>query len=171
MGLEARIDDGRYIVSLWISERDKYSNNVTASATPTSGFKKKNITFVFLFGKFKQSSEYPIIKLDKGWILLEALNKISGKKATIITNEGNNKIYEKEFSPNAKERETQNKHMFDITTELQYAPEPILKSDTMTKRYPGDKLHGQIRKSAKSFSKSKLGGKRKKRKTKRRSRR
>jgi len=29
---------------------DKYSDNVTASTTPTSGFKKKNIAFVFLFG-------------------------------------------------------------------------------------------------------------------------
>lgn len=100
---------------------DKYSDNVTASATPTSGFKKKNIAFVFLFGS----------TFGKGG----------------------------------------SKHKTNTCLTLQYAPEPILKSDTMTKRYPGDKLHGQMRKSAKSFSQSKLGGKRKQRKIKRRSRR
>jgi hypothetical protein len=98
--------------------------------------------------------------IKNGWKLLEALNQISGKNATIINNEGNNKIYEKIMSPDNVDHELQRINMFDIGTELQYAPVTILKSDSlMTKRYKGDKLHGKYRKSAKSFSsKMKMGG-------------
>jgi hypothetical protein len=60
MDLSARKDEhGRFIVSLWMSERDRYSDNVKASTSPADKMRKQEIAFSFSYGKFKQTSGYP----------------------------------------------------------------------------------------------------------------
>jgi hypothetical protein len=99
MALSARKDkNGRFIVSLWFNEREITfpgfnDTDVNASASPSDEMIQQEIAFSFSNGKFKQTSGLTITSIKDGWRLLEALNKISGKNATIIANKVNDYIY------------------------------------------------------------------------------
>lgn len=111
MALSARKDEhGRFIVPLWFSEREiKFpgfnDTDVNASTQPSDEMIQQEIAFSFSKGRFMQTSGLPITSIKDGWRLLEALNKISGKNATIIANKVNDYIYNGE-SYAKEQRET-----------------------------------------------------------------
>jgi len=93
---------GRYVAQLYLSQPDG-GDFVDASVTPKQGYSLYNIAFEFGYGRFIQSSQRTISKLDGGWKLLDALNIAAGRNVDIVQNSRMSDIYSKQTNPTHQE--------------------------------------------------------------------